>query len=356
MSRHSATSAKSRQEKKPMKTNVFKQCQEIFPEWAALSMADFTFADPKGFSSFTMGIQAKKMVQPKAVLYRRLEGKENAILDFETEKEVFLLLATHNIAAHCHYYDETCRIEAFYQGRTLQAEELFEPENLRKIANELYRFHQLSPSSLPPNMFFEMLHAQWGQIAKYVLEEKISVFPPNEQRMCEELREIYSPETLKKVKRCLPDGELTFCHNDTYHGNIMKLDSGEIKLLDFEFSCLNHKTYDFSNLFAETVMRHKQPDYPYFRIAEPEFGDRELGMLINFYLDNAQSETQAAREREFQKLLQDTKHMLIMSDYKYAMAALPLAIEPIQKIRFIPYAHQRFAKFLRAYKQRFGDA
>jgi hypothetical protein len=46
--------------------------------------------------------------------------------------------------------------------------------------------------------------------------------------------------------------------------------------------------------------------------------------------------------------------MLIMSDYKYAMAALPLAIEPIQKIRFIPYAHQRFAKFKRAYKQRFG--
>ncbi len=184
-----------------MKTNVFKQCQEIFPEWATLSMADFTFADPKGFSSFTMGIQAKKMVQPKAVLYRRLEGKENAILDFETEKEVFLLLGAHNIAAHCHYYDETCRIEAFYQGRTLQAEELFEPENLRKIANELYRFHQLSPSSLPTNMFFELLHAQWGQIAKYVLEEKIGVFPPNEQRMCEELREIYSPETLKKVKR-----------------------------------------------------------------------------------------------------------------------------------------------------------
>jgi len=44
-----------------------------------------------------------------------------------------------------------------------------------------------------------------------------------------------------------------------------------------------------------------------------------------------------------------------MSDHKYAMAALPLTIEPIQKIRFIPYAQQRFAKFLRTYTQRFGD-
>ena len=32
----------------------------------------------------------------------------------------------------------------------------------------------------------------------------------------------------------------------------------------------------------------------------------------------------------------------------YAMAALPLALNPIQKIRFIPYAYQRFHKFLRA--------
>jgi thiamine kinase-like enzyme len=173
--------------------------------------------------------------------------------------------------------------------------------------------------------------------------------------MCEELREIYSPETFEKVKRCLPDGELTFCHNDTYHGNIMKLNNGDIRLVDFEFSCLNHKTYDFSNLFAETVMRHKQPDYPYFRIAEPEFGDHELGVLINYYLDNDEFETSEAREKEFEQLLKDTKSMLMMSDYKYAVAALPLSIEPIQKIRFIPYAHQRFTKFLRTYKHRFGE-
>lgn len=273
-----------------MKAKIFEQCQKLFPQWDNLKQTDFDMDDPKGFSSFTMGIRSKETVQPLkplTVLYRRLEGKENAILDFETEKEVFLTLGAHNIAAHCHHYDDSCRVEAFYQGRTLEAEDLFEPENLRGIANELYRFHQLSPQGLPSTPFFEMLHAQWGQLARHVLNEKIDIFPPHEQRMCEELREIYSPQTLAKVKRCLPGGALTFCHNDTYHGNIMKLDSGEIKLLDFEFSCLNHKAYDFSNPFAETVMRHNQPQDPYFRIAEPEFGDRERGLLINFYLDNA---------------------------------------------------------------------
>ncbi|MCP5086703.1 MAG: phosphotransferase [Rhodobacteraceae bacterium] len=340
-----------------MKADIFAQCQGLFPEWSNLTLHDFDMDDPKGFSSFTMGIRSKKPVQPvdpEAVLYRRLEGKENAILDFETEKQVFLTLGAHNVAAKCLHYDETCRIESFYTGRTLLAEELSDPDILRKIANELYRFHRLRPPGLPNEMFFELLHAKWGQLAQHVLIDKIGAFPKNEQQMCEELREIYSPETLTKVRRCLPEGELVFCHNDTYHGNIMKLDSGEVKLLDFEFSCLNHKAYDFANPFAETVMKHQQAEYPFFRIAEPEFGDRELGYLINGYLDNAEFETPDAREQEFNKLLQDTKDMLMLSDFKYAMAALPLSVEPIQKIRFIPYAHQRFKKFLKAYEDRFG--
>jgi len=338
-----------------MKEEVFKKCQGVFPEWTAMSSEDFEFDDPKGFSSFTMGIRSSKPAQPAAVLYRHLDGKENAILDFETEKEVFLTLSRHEIAANCHHYDDSCRIEAFYQGRTLTMEDLWKPENLRQIANQLYRFHQLRPPSLPDKPFFELLLAKWGRIAKRVLEDEIDKFPENEREMCIELREIYSPETMQKVRSCLPGDELVFCHNDTYHGNIMKLDDGEIKLLDFEFSCLNNKTYDFANLFAETVMRHQLPDYPHFKIVEPEFGDHELGMLINFYLDNANFENEALREQEFQKLLRQTRLMLMMPDFKYAMASLPLAVEPIQKIRFIPYAHQRFNKFLASYEKLVGS-
>ena len=37
-----------------------------------------------------------------------------------------------------------------------------------------------------------------------------------------------------------------------------------------------------------------------------------------------------------------------------ALAAIPLAAEPIQKIRFIPYAHARFDKFKKAWAGLFG--
>ena len=55
-----------------MHAEIFKQCQQLFPEWVALTMEDFEFDDPKGFSSFTMGIRCNKPAHPAAVLYRRL--------------------------------------------------------------------------------------------------------------------------------------------------------------------------------------------------------------------------------------------------------------------------------------------
>ena len=123
----------------------------------------------KGFSSFTMGVRCKRDVKTKAVLYRQLEGKENAILDFNTEKEIFLMLGTEQVAAFCSYYDSNCRIENFYDGHSLEAEELFDTSNLKKIANELYKFHQLKPKNLPDAGFFDLIQEKWEPLAHKVL-------------------------------------------------------------------------------------------------------------------------------------------------------------------------------------------
>ena len=133
-----------------MKERVFQKCQGLFSGWAAMSIEDFEFDDPKGFSSFTMGVRSLK---PELNLLPCFTGtlmvKRTPYWILRPTREVFLTLSQHEIAAHCHHYDETCRIEAFYQGRTLAMEDLWEPENLRQIADQLYRFHQLRPASLP---------------------------------------------------------------------------------------------------------------------------------------------------------------------------------------------------------------
>ena len=343
-----------------MQQEVLERCQAVFPSWQGLTTDDFEFDDPKGFSSFTMGIRSKRNVDPPAVLYRHLDGKENAILDFATERETFLLLGEHHIAAHCHHYDDTCRIEQFYVGRTLVADDLFIADTQRKIADELYRMHQLEPANLPAKTFFELLHEQWGSMARSVLGEHRSAFPPDEQAMCDELQAIYQDDTIAKVLRCLPNRPPVFCHNDTYHGNVFLLDDGSIRLLDFEFSCRNHIAFDFANLFAETVMEHgldRPASLPHRRAPHSPIDD--LRDLVHRLLSRQRPTFgMPGIGRRRGRAAGWWARPAERSCCRTTCTPWPrchLALEPIQKIRFIPYAHQRFHKFLAAWEAEFGD-
>ncbi len=329
---------------------VLAECRAHLPGWAGLTTEAVHFEPPKGFSSFTMVVRPRVEVDPPGVLYRRLAGKENAILDAPTERAVFLALGDAGIAARCLYVDDRCRLEELYRGRTLTRHDLRDPGVLAGIAGQLWRFHHLTPPPLPARSFFELLFEHWGPLARRVVVDHRDRFGPQERAMCDDLTVLFDDATRDRVRRCLPDGPLTFCHNDTYHGNVFLQDDGGIRLLDFEFSCLNHRAFDFANLFAETVMRHGLPDPPHFAIAEPEFGRADVRTLVDAYLACGPSPPAGEAER----LVDETLSLILLSDVMYAMAALPLALAPIQRIRFVPYAHARFRRFEAAWRARFG--
>ncbi len=335
---------------------VLSQCQASLPGWRGLDVEDFGFDAPKGFSSFTMGVRARPErameVEPPAVLYRRLAGKENAILDSDTEREVYLLLSDEGLAARCLHYDTDHRLEQFYVGRTLRAEDLLEPSVLEGIAAQLWRFHQVQPQGLPERTFFELLGERWGPLAHRTLVERRDELPAGERPLCDDLLELLSESTREKVMACLPDEAPVFCHNDTYHGNVFRLSGGEIRLLDFEFSCLGHRAFDLANLVAETKMRHGLSEPPHFAVAEPIAGPREIDLLAQAYVAHDPAlETMSGRNEAAGKLAHQVRSMVLLSDYMYALAALPLALEPIQKIRFLPYAHLRFRAFLEGFER-----
>jgi len=348
-----------------VEADALRHCQQFLPGWTGLSESDFEFAPPKGFSSFTMAIRCRLDADPAGVLYRRLAGKTNAILDFEDERHVYLTLADAGIAAACHGYTRDFRIEALYQGRTLTAEDLRDDDLLRQIGEQLATFHSLAPA-IPQQPFFDRLHARWAPMAREVLTTHRERFPAHEQAMCDALLPIVAPATLERVRQFLPDDDaLVFCHNDTYHGNIFLCDrghagdsgdsgdsgdAGTVRLLDFEFSCMNHRAFDIANLFAETKMRHGLSEYPYFAIDEPDTSEDDVAVVVNAYLAHLDAGAGLDRDR----LVRQALDMVPLSDFMYAMAALPLALEPIQKIQFIPYALQRFERFVSAWEARFA--
>jgi thiamine kinase-like enzyme len=343
-----------------VRSEVLARCQAVLPGWRGRTVDEFHFADPKGFSSFTMGIQACDgvTVDPPAVLYRHLDGKENAILDRTEERRVFLMLGDNGIAARCLHYDDTCRIEQFYPGRTLTADDVYDPIIQQGVAAELHRFHGLDTTGLPEPTFFPLLFHKWAPLVERVLMEERNSFPDHERDLCEPLLRMLEPATLHKVLRCLPDNEVeepVFCHNDTYHGNTMVLDDGRVKLLDFEFSCRNQRVFDFANFFAETAMLHGFADEPHFRIGPARHTDADLARFIGFYLDHDDDLDPVRRRAEQDRLVGQTRRAIMASDYMYAMAAVPLAVEPLQRIRFLPYSSQRFARFLAAWQAEFGS-
>jgi len=327
-------------------SDVFEQIRRALPGWRHLERGDVTIDAPRGFSSFTGRVVAPPGCAPPAIFYRRLEGKDNAILDPAGERAVFRLLSAEGIAAPVFHDGADYRLEGCYDGRSLTAEDLFDEGTLAKIAAQIWRFHQIPPPAhLPPEGFFTLLHRKWGRLARRVLDDPPAHASAEEREMCVALRHLVSEDTRRRVARLLPDEPLIFAHNDVYHGNIMRLEGGAIRLLDFEFSCRGHRAFDFSNLFAETVMQHGLPEPPHFRIGEPAFGERELRWLIGAYLDRAPLGA-AERARRLDALVAQTRALIPLSHYMYAMAALPLAAAPIQKIQFIPYALQRFERFL----------
>lgn len=324
---------------------VLERCRAAIPEWADLADDAFEWEPPKGFSSFTMTVKTGAPVHPRAALYRGLAGKENAIFDAGLERAVFLQLSHAGIAARTHAYESEFRIEEFYDGRTLTPADLRNDDVLRGIAVELDRFHRLiPPDGMTDTGFFDLLHKKWQRLGRIVLTDRRAEFQPSDQELCDELLEMYSDRTLETVRDFLPNSPMTFCHNDTYHGNVMRLTTGEIKLLDFEFSCLNHPAFDFSNLFAETVMLHGFEEPPHFRVGPMEFERVDIARLVGFYLDH-QGLAPAASSAELDRLVAETEQMIPLSHFMYAMASIPLALEPMQKIRFLPYAHARWRKF-----------
>lgn len=342
-----------RHDRRAVNQMALDRAQAAIPAWRGLSVDDFDFDDPKGFSSFTMGVRARVEVEPPAVLYRHLDGKENAILDSADERRVFLSLGDAGIAPRCLAYEPSHRLEEFYAGRTLTADDVFDPEIQRRVAEQLHRLHQHDPGPLPEATYFELLHDKWATLGRPVLTEHRGELLPDEAALCGDLLALYEPDTLAEVMRCLPDREPVFCHNDTYHGNVFLRDDGTVRLLDFEFSCRNHIAFDFANFFAETVMLHGFEEPPHFKIGTPRFTDADLRQMIGFYVDCGAPRDASTRTTEIERLVAETRRAILLSDVMYAMAAIPLALQPMQRIRFIPYAHQRFHRFLAAWDREF---
>jgi hypothetical protein len=179
-----------------------------------VSPVDFEWKQLKGLSSFTMVIRCLRDKEQRAVLCRRLEGNENAILHFDAERQTFLFLGDHHIADRCLRYDDVCRIEEFYDGPTsspltwmTRMSSMGPSRAVPVTTNRTYRTSR--PDLLRPSP------RHMGSLARRVLEDQRDLSPPQEQEVCDAISAIFTEETDLKVQRCRPRSLLALRHNDT---------------------------------------------------------------------------------------------------------------------------------------------
>ena len=123
-------------------------------------------------------------------------------------------------------------ITSFIEGRLPSAEELGQPENIRRVADTIRRVHKMDPISATFSPF-RVIEDSTGTARRFKVD-----FPDNfdwyiEQMNAAETALIKSPSAPR------------LCHNDLLNANF--LDDGQIRILDWEYAGMGDPVFDLAS-------------------------------------------------------------------------------------------------------------
>jgi thiamine kinase-like enzyme len=145
----------------------------------------------------------------------------------DSNLDIILSLSLLNITPRILSFSQTGRIEEYFHGRTLTFNDLLNPCILDKIIDNVVLIHNIKTNQ--QNIF---------SITNFIKKTN-DLFINNLINSFDNI--------LKKY-----EDELILCHNDLHINNIMINNQNEIKLIDLEFSGINHWAYELVNFICVT--------------------------------------------------------------------------------------------------------
>jgi thiamine kinase-like enzyme len=243
----------------------------------------------------------------------RLPGKDTGLLEIDRGAELVAseLAASVGVAPRVAAMldDPPCLVVEFVGGRTLEAQDLRDPEALNAVAAALRRIHDASetlPSSFSPFRIVET----YAETAKERGAELSG-------RYAEAL------ERSREIEAVLggPEHEPVPCHNDLLAANF--LDDGErIWIVDWEYAGMGDRYFDLGNFAVNN-----------------ELGDEEMRALLEAYF--AAEETPA---RTLECRLAELWLMRFMSDFREAMWGVVQTVVSEIDFDFDEYAAKHFER------------
>lgn len=179
---------------------------------------------------------------------------DNDLFDRETDIAAALHLSSKGLGPKIYCPYGNGRIEEFYDGDVMFGLDIHKDEEAyRSIAIKLIKFHDVTINksdnttpklSMKSVTCIESLERYLRTINKDPLLSEIlrSEYPEIEKKI---------KQSIKMFNNLITDDDLTNCHNDVHHGNMIRRGDGTISFIDFEYFGVNPLYYDIANYFNE---------------------------------------------------------------------------------------------------------
>ncbi|KAI0980440.1 hypothetical protein GJ496_007168 [Pomphorhynchus laevis] len=200
---------------------------------------------------------------PRSVILRvygqHLVARTSEVLKDTT---VSLMLSEWGIGPKVYAVRGSSRLEQFFEAKTLRTSDLRNVTLRNKIARVLAKFHSFEmPLMKEPKWLFET-------VQNYLQKVKNLNFQNDNEKMMYELlfKKVDLNKEFDDLRAILSEvpSPVLFSHNDVQPGNLLLMESGEIKLIDYEYSGYNYRGFDLGNFFCEFMFDYNCNVYPYF--------------------------------------------------------------------------------------------
>jgi ethanolamine kinase len=303
----------------------------------------------------------------------RVFGAEGMI-DRDVETCTFAKLAESGIAPHYHGRFANGRVEGWLENYApLVVMDFQIKSNMEAIAKQMARLHHgfRIPEELK-EWHDRSKPGLWKQIFSW-LEQAKKINPLdgyNSKGDSERAKRLIDLPRIEKelmwVKDSVvpPDSQVAFCHNDLLPANIMKhSETGEIRLIDFEYGGVNYVGFDIANHFNEfaggTEKKSGEPDYSLFpdeseqRLFISAYVSETLSRLFgtNHDVPNGHVDVMVHREKdelesEIQSLLKQVHAFVLVNHLYWGLWAInQAATEGTEKFDYLAYAWHRLNRF-----------
>jgi choline/ethanolamine kinase len=261
-------------------------CKQNIPSWESVTSVSMTLLT--GTSNKVYLVEASGEVSPKKVIYRVY--RYGSIVIRELERLTFRSLIGRAKVPNIYGEGEEWRLEEYFNGRSLNRQELKQEEFIQKIAGTLKSFHNVDMS--------DVLDSREDTILKNITawqQKAVSRLPSLPTQYLEIFSELTSYATLSKFLNIYPNSKnLKFCHLDCNSMNFLYNESsGELVLIDYEYSGYSNSAMDLAFVLNETMFNYYHPEPPYFTF-HPEEGPtdeiickyvKEYGGDLDFAVD-----------------------------------------------------------------------